>query len=223
MRRYCLLVLALILVCYAQASEPIRFSALTMTGSSGKKESVTVLSGNAQVSVGTLSISADSIELSGTDYRFVRASGTVRGSDSENGFSFSADILDYDRVTEIASFSGNSSLSDTKNNVEASAGIINYNRKTEVALLQHGVKLKKNNISCTAGFALYRRILSSLELSGSPVVLRDSDEFKADRIRVNLETERILLEGSVSGTLKEEQKAEKTEGKTEEPKDEPEQ
>jgi lipopolysaccharide export system protein LptA len=194
------------------SAEKILFSADRMSGGSGKKNSRTVLEGSASVSIGTLTITASRIELSGEDFRFVTADGGVLGTDTDKGFSFNADELSYDRETEVAIFRGKASLSDTKHNVETSAGIITYNRKSEVAWLQTDVKLKKDKISCAAGFALYRRTLSTLELTGAPVVKRDTDEFRADRISVNLDTERITLDGAVSGTLKEEAKPGDTPG-----------
>jgi len=93
-------------------------------------------------------------------------------------------------------------LQDTQNEVEASAGIIQYSQKTEIALLQLDVKLTRRDISCTSAFAVYRRALSLLDLSGTPQVLRGPDEFRAERISVNLDTEHITLEGTVSGNLK---------------------
>jgi lipopolysaccharide export system protein LptA len=184
------------------AGKPITFSADRMSGAAGKKTESTTLAGNAKVTVGSLTITGEKIELTGTDYRYVKATGSITGVDSEKGYSFTADELAYDRETEVASFRGNAKLIDTAHEVEASAGLITYNQQTEVALLQISVMLKKNKIDCTSGFALYRRTISMLELTGSPYVLRDGDEFRADRISVNLDTEHIVLDGTVSGTLK---------------------
>ena len=186
----------------AFAGKPISFSSDRLNGSAGKKNESTTLSGNAVVTVGSLRISGDLIELSGKDYRYVKASGNIKGVDDEKGYSFTADSISYDRDTEVASFTGNAKLLDTKHEVEASAGIITYNQKTEVAYFQLDIKLKKGKINCTSGFALYRRTLSMLDLSGSPFVVRDGDEFRADRISVNLDTEHITLDGTVTGTLK---------------------
>ena len=183
------------------AEKRISFSAERMSGTSGKKDSITVLEGNARVQIETIQLTGDRIELSGKDFRFVLAEGSITGEDTEKGFSFTADRLMYDRDTEIASFQGNALLRDTKNEVETSAGIISYNQKTEVAFLQINVRLKRRNIESVSGFALYRRTLSRLELSGSPKVTRSGDVFSADRISVDLETEYISLDGSVSGTL----------------------
>ncbi len=40
-----------------------------------------------------------------------------------------------------------------------------------------------------------------LEISGRPVVWRKDDEYRADRIQVNLDSDEIILEGDVAGAL----------------------
>ena len=187
----------------------ISFTAERMSGTSSKKNGKTTLEGKASVTVGTLTISGDRIELSGKDFRYIAASGSVSGNDSDKGYSFTADQLTYDRDVEVASFRGNAVLSDTKNEVESFAAIITYNQKTEVAFFQINVKLKRRAIDCSSGFALYRRSLSTLELTGAPSVIRDGDEFSADRISVDLNTERITLDGAVTGKLKDNAKSDK--------------
>lgn len=182
--------------------KPIDFSADRMSGTAGKKTSVTVLEGNAIVKVGSLQITGDRIELSGEDFRFVTATGNITGKDEEKGYSFSSGQLSYDREREVAAFTGDAKLVDAKHDVEASASMISYNQKTETAFLQVGVTLKRKKINCTSNFAVYRRTISMLDLAGSPYVVRDGDEFRADRISVNLDTEYITLDGSVSGTIK---------------------
>jgi len=203
--------LSLTLTGLCAGEKKISFNAERMSGTSGKKDSVTTLEGNASVTVGSLTIEGDRIVLSGKDFRFVKAEGNVKGKDDEKEFSFTADQLSYDRESEIAAFQGNAVLLDSKNEVESSAGLISYNQQTEVAFFQVDVKLKRRNIECSSGFALYRRELSTLDLTGSPTVIRSGDEFSADRISVNLDTEYISLDGSVSGKLKD----------TQEKKDEP--
>lgn len=210
MRRFLasILMLAFLAPLAAEGDDTIAFSADRMSGSSGKSRETTVLEGHASVRVGSLSISGGRIELSGKDFRYVKAIGAVKGEDTEKGFSFTADEVAYDRDTQIATLRGQARLEDTKNEVSAGASLISYNRETEVAILQVGVTLIRKKIDCTSGFALYRRTVSTLELSGEPVVKRDTDEFKASRITVDLETERITLDGAVSGTLKDAKKTE---------------
>jgi len=190
------------------ASTKITFSAdkLQGTGSSGKTS--TKLIGNAKVTVDTLTINGEAIELYGKDYRYIKASGVVNGSDSEKGFSFSASSLLYDREKEIALFIGSAKVEDLKNKVKTAAERIEYNQKNETILLQIAVTLTSKDISCNSLFALYYRNSSLLELTGKPVVKKGKDEFKAARISVNLDTEDIRLEGKVAGTVTDAEKDE---------------
>ncbi|EEV19759.1 OstA-like protein [Treponema vincentii ATCC 35580] len=188
----------------AAAPVKITFSADKMQGSGQKGQNSTALTGNAKVSVDSLNIYGERIELYGKDYRYIRASGNVTGEDAEKGFTFSAASLSYDRETEVAEFMGQAKVEDTKNKVETAAERIEYNQKNEIILLQMAVKLKSKDIICDSLFAVYNRNTSMLELTGKPAVKKGKDEFKAARISVDLETEDIKLEGKVSGSVTEE-------------------
>jgi len=180
------------------------FFFLQLQGSGQKGQNSTALTGNAKVSVDSLNIYGERIELYGKDYRYIRASGNVTGEDAEKGFTFSAASLSYDRETEVAEFMGQAKVEDTKNKVETAAERIEYNQKNEIILLQMAVKLKSKDIICDSLFAVYNRNTSMLELTGKPAVKKGKDEFKAARISVDLETEDIKLEGKVSGSVTEE-------------------
>lgn len=194
-------------VCLYAAPAKISFSADKMQGTGGKGNSSTALTGNAKVSVDSLSIRGERIELYGKDYRYIKASGTVTGEDPEKGFTFSAASLLYDRETEVAEFMGSAKVEDTKNKVETSAERIEYNQKNEIILLQMAVHLKSKDIVCDSLFAVYNRTSSMLDLTGRPVVKKGKDEFKAVRISVDLNTEDIRLEGKVRGSVTEEKKS----------------
>ena len=186
------------------APAKITFSADKLQGSGGKGQTSTSLTGNAKVTVDSLNIYGERIELYGKDYRYIKASGSVTGEDAEKGFTFSAASLSYDRETEVAEFMGQAKVEDTKNKVETAAERIEYNQKNEIILLQMAVKLKSKDIACDSLFAVYNRNTSMLELTGKPTVKKGKDEFKAARISVDLETEDIKLEGKVSGSVTEE-------------------
>jgi len=198
----------------AAAPVKITFSADKMQGSGQKGQNSTALTGNAKVSVDSLNIYGERIELYGKDYRYIKASGNVTGEDAEKGFTFSAASLSYDRETEVAEFMGQAKVEDTKNKVETSAERIEYNQKNEIILLQMAVKLKSKGIACDSLFAVYNRNTSMLELTGKPTVKKGKDEFKAARISVNLDTEDIKLEGKVSGSVTEEKEEETTKTET---------
>ena len=203
--RLCALMYFLLIASFLSAAPvKITFSADKMQGSGEKGKNSTALTGNAKVSVDSLNIYGERIELYGKDYRYIKASGSVTGEDAEKGFTFSSSSLSYDRETEVAEFMGQAKVEDTKNKVETAAERIEYNQKNEIILLQMAVKLKSKDIDCDSLFAVYNRNTSMLELTGKPTVKKGKDEFKAARISVNLDTEDIRLEGKVSGSVTEE-------------------
>lgn len=213
-RLYIFVCFFLIASLVSAAPVKITFTADKMQGSGEKGKNATSLTGNAKVSVDSLNIYGERIELYGKDYRYIKANGSVTGEDAEKGFTFFAASLFYDRETEIAEFMGQAKVEDTKNKVETAAERIEYNQKTEIILLQMTVKLKSKDIACDSLFAVYNRNTSMLELTGKPTVKKGKDEFKAARISVNLDTEDIKLEGKVSGSVTEEKEETK---KTETP------
>ncbi len=186
------------------AKSKIKFSASSMQGSIKDGQNSTSLTGNAIVTVDTMEIKADRIEIYGKDYRYLKATGTVTGEDKEKGFSFSSNFMQYDRDKEVATFFGKTELNDTKNDVKITSEHIEYNQKAETMLMQFDVKILRKEITCTSMFAMYNRKSSALNLTGRPIVTKSKDTFQAAKISVNLDTEDITLEGRVSGNVVEE-------------------
>ena len=188
------------------AKSKITFSARSMKGTVKEGQNATSLKGDAVVTVDTMKITADTIEIYGKDYRYLKATGQVKGEDKEKGFDFSSNFMEYDREKEIAIFYGSTELNDSKNDVKINSEHIEYNQKAETMLMQFDVKILRKEITCTSIFAIYNRKSSSLNLTGKPIVTKAQDTFKASKITVNLETEDITLEGNVSGNVVEEKK-----------------
>jgi hypothetical protein len=191
------------------AKSKIKFSATLMQGSIKEGQNSTSLTGNAIVTIDTMEIKADRIEIYGKDYRYLKATGAVTGEDKEKGFSFSSNFMQYDRDKEVATFFGKTELNDTKNDVKITSEHIEYNQKAETMLMQFDVKILRREITCTSMFAMYNRKSSALNLTGRPVVTKSKDTFQAAKIAVNLDTEDITLEGRVSGNVVEEKREEK--------------
>lgn len=177
------------------------FSADTMTGSMVKGRERVVLTGRATVLSDGMRINADRIELYGDDFRFAEAIGKVRVEDRNRGLLLTTDNLFYDRQDRIARLTGPSIMEDRTNSVVIKGNFIENDDKKEIALVQIDVRILREGLSCRAEFARYDRKGNTLELSGSPVVRRNGDEFRATLIRVNLDTDNILLLGSVSGVV----------------------
>ncbi|MCR4939486.1 MAG: organic solvent tolerance protein OstA [Treponemataceae bacterium] len=183
--------------------EAISFKASRMTGNAGENKQLTELSGNAWVKTTDMEIYADKITLSGNDYEKVVAEGNVRGEDTKSGFSFSCGRLTFNRNSGIARLQDDVALDDKPNEVKATAGIIEYDRTTETAVLQINIKLEQKNSVCTSALAVYRKNEQTLEMNGNPVVVRGKDTFRAQTIFFDLETQEIVLDGRVSGTVTE--------------------
>ena len=178
------------------------FQAQKMAANSAAGKELTVLLGDAQVRSDKLFLKADRIELYGDNNQFVECIGNVTGREEEKDISFQTDKISYDRTSKIMRMEGNSILEDKKNDVIARSRFIEYDDNTEIAVFQVAVRLFKDTMVCRSEYAVYRRAESFLNLSGFPVVYKKSDEFRADRIQVNLDTDEVSMEGSVSGSIK---------------------
>jgi len=193
----------LILSCACAAwADTFSFKADRMSGSKALGRETTILAGNAEVRSDNILLQADRIEIQGDDNQFIICSGGVKGREEEKNIYFSADSLRYDRKLKIARLEGNSNLEDRKNEIVARGRFIEYDDQAEITVFQISVKLFKDDMVCRSEYAIYRRNEKLLDLSGFPVVYKKDDEYRADRIRVDLDTDHVTMEGSVSGTIK---------------------
>jgi len=193
----CLLFIAI----YAHA-DIFSFKADKMSGTKALGRETTILSGNAEVRSDNLVLRANRIEIQGDDNQFIDCTGGVWGIEEEKDIIFQTDRLRYDRKLKIARLEGNSTLEDRKNNLVAKGNFIEYDDRAEVTVFQISVRLFKDDMVCRSEYAVYRRTEKLLDLSGFPVVFKKDDEFRADRIRVDLDTDDVTMEGAVSGTIK---------------------
>ena len=196
-------------------AEKISFSADSMSGSNNKDNTSTVLNGNAHIETGTLEISADKIELSGKEYRYIKAWGHVTGHNKETKMDFFADSMEYDRNTKLASLSGNVSLIDIENEVTAAAQMIEYNSDTETAVMQIEITLNQKDNVCNGSYAVYSKNEQLLNLYGNAKIKQGDDTFRAQHITLNMDTQEITLDGRVKGTVTDKEEEKETEAETE--------
>lgn len=182
-------------------AEQIIFSADMMNGNTGNKNEKTTLDGNAYIQTETMEIKADSITLSGENFRYITASGTVDGKNKESGLDFTCGNMKYDRTTKIAQLEDSVHMVDKKNDVTADAQIIEYNQNTEIATMQINVVIKQKNNVCTAAYAIYKKSDKTLDMAGNPKIVQGEDSFRAQEISLNLDTQEIKLDGRVSGQV----------------------
>ena len=189
-------------------SEKISFSANSMSGTIGEKSDSTTLSGEASVITESMEIYADSITMTGEDYRYIEAKGSIKGVNVEAELDFTCEKLKFDRETKVAELSDNVTLKDTKNDVEAKAQIIRYNQETDVAVMQIDIELKQKENVCSGAYAVYRKKDQMLELSGNAQIKHGTDTFRAQEIFLNLDSQEITLDGRVKGSIVDEHKSE---------------
>ena len=194
-----LLIMTLAYPCF---SDTFTFRADRMSGSKASGRDITVLTGNAEVRSDNLLLRADRIEIQGSDNQFIDCIGNVRGIEEEKKIIFETDRLRYDRKLKIARLEGNSTLEDRENEIVVKGRFIEYDDEAEITVFQISVRLFKDNMVCRSEYAIYRRKEKILTLSGFPVVYKKDDEFRADRIRVDLDTDDVSMEGDVSGSIK---------------------
>ena len=201
------------LICgvFPLSAEKIIFSANRMTGQAGNSNTTTSLSGNAYIKTETMEIQADDVELSGDDYRYIKASGHINGKNLKTNMEFTCDSLEYDRTTKVASLKGNVKLEDKDNDVKADAQIIEYNQDTEIAVLQVQIKLTQKDNVCSGSYAVYYKNDQLLEISGNAQVKQKEDVFRAQHITLDMDTQDITLGGNVKGKVTDTKEAKKEE------------
>jgi lipopolysaccharide export system protein LptA len=183
------------------AADTFSFKADKMSGSKALGRETTILTGNAEVKSDNLLLRADRIEIQGDDSQFIDCIGNVWGFEEEKNILFYTDRLRYDRREKIARLEGNSSLEDRDNEIVARGRFIEYDDKNETAVFQISVRLFKDDMVCRSNYAVYNRKEKLLDLTGFPIVYKKDDVFNADKIKVDLDTDDVTMEGSVSGTI----------------------
>ena len=180
-------------------AEKITFSANSLSGTIGDKSDSTTLSGEAYVLTDTMEISADSISMHGKDFRYIEASGKIKGKNMESELEFTCEKMHYDRETKIAKLS--------------------YNQNTDIAVIQIDIELKQKDNVCKGAYAIYRKKEQKLELSGNAQIKQGEDTFRAQEITLDLDSQEITLDGRVKGSVVDERKSSKEKASEEKPEE----
>ena len=199
--RLSLAILSLLFCGLSASADTFTFNAERMSGSRALGRETTILLGNAEVRSDNILLRADRIEIQGDNNQFIDCIGNVWGFEEEKNILFNADRLRYDRRLKIARLEGNSTLEDRQNRIVARGRFIEYDDANEITVFQISVRLFKDDMVCRSEYAVYHRRDKILDLSGFPIVYKKDDEIHADRIRVDLDTDDVIMEGSVSGTI----------------------
>ena len=164
-----------------------------------------MLSSGASVSVGSLTISADRITLSGSGWTRVECSGGASIEDEERGITIMTSSIWYDRIDERILISSWFEVDDTENEVSATGASLEYRLDDERLQLDKNVNLLKTTDSgimrCQAESVIFSRSENTLSLRGNARVIWDGDEYGAEVVTVDLGTDEINLEGRITGNI----------------------
>ncbi len=199
--RRALLLLVLLAVSAGIGAETWRFSADQVSSTQSGSKSKTVLDGNARVESDKMVITASHLELSGPDYTHISGNGGISLMDMERGITVTSGRFDYDREAKIIRFREQVSLVDKEEGIVIRCESLDLQEEDDLVIMQVSVRLIKDDMVSRGEFATFWMEENILEISGRPVVWRKDDEYRADRIRVNLDTDEIVMEGAVAGAL----------------------
>ncbi|PIE03930.1 MAG: hypothetical protein CSA76_06920, partial [Spirochaetales bacterium] len=121
--------------------------------------------------------------------------------DKEKDIAIGCGRFEYDRETGIIHFRRQVEFTDESQNLVIRCEAMDLLEKEDIVIMQMAVRLIQDDIVCRGEFATFNRAQNTLAISGRPVVWRGEDEYRANRITVNLDTDDISLEGTVSGAL----------------------
>ena len=161
----------------------------------------TVLSGNAALASDDTEIFADSIELFGDDLAFALSRGGVRVVQVGEGIELTSETVFYNRRDGIVRVEGDALLIDHDNEMVIKGGFLEHWEERNETSIQIGVQILSDDLVARAQLVHYDRGAQTLTLSGLPVVTWKGDEYRASRIFIDLDQERIVLSGAVSGQI----------------------
>ena len=185
----------------ATQSERFSFSAERMETVLAEGRERTLLTGNVTLVADDFEITADRIELYGEELNFALSEGGVRVVQPEHGIELVSESLLFDRQGRVVRIQGEALLIDHDNEMVIKGGFLEHWERRNETLIQIGVRILSEDLVARAQFVRYDRGDQTVTLSGLPVVTWQGDEYRATRIFIDLDEDRIVLDGSVSGQI----------------------
>jgi lipopolysaccharide export system protein LptA len=203
----------------AADTDQFSFSAEQMETVLAEGRERTVLTGSAALTSDDTEIFAERIELYGDDLSFALSQGGVRVVQVGAGIELTSETVFYNRRDGIVRVEGDALLIDHDNEMVIKGGFLEHWEERDETSIQIGVQILSDDLVARAQLVHYDRRAQTLALSGLPVVTWKGDEYRASRIFIDLDQDRIVLSGAVSGqiTPSSEDDADAEEGAGEEP------
>ncbi|MCK9286896.1 MAG: LptA/OstA family protein [Sphaerochaetaceae bacterium] len=190
---------------FSVQQEKITFKGGYTKASTKDGKQAIMLSDGAVVTVGSIVFEADSIELSGEDFRFLNASEKVVVVDTDKKLQIESSTLTYDRLEKQLIIDDWVEIQDLNHQIIATGAFLTYEETNGVILLQIEARLSRHTDSgamvCRADSIRYDRANQKLILTGNSSVYWKNDRYQAHTITVDLNTEQIVMEGAIQGII----------------------
>ncbi len=196
-RFHFILLLTVLIAGVASAQETLTFSASRTESVFAEGREQILLRGNAVVQSDGFEIFADRIEIYGEDQRYVRSEGGVEVYDRDNDLFLSSDEFFLDRQDNYLRASGNAYMEDRPNNLVVKGSTIQNWDELDLTEIAVNVRILGEDYTARGQFARYRRETEKLDLSGTPEVFWEGDEYRATRITIDLANDEIEFVGDV--------------------------
>ena len=161
----------------------------------------TLLTGNVTLTADDFEITAERIELYGDELNFALSEGGVRVVQTAAGVELVSEELLFDRRNRVVRIKGEALLIDHENEMVIKGGFLEHWERRDETLIQIGVRILSDDLVARAQFVRYDRDDRTVTLSGLPVATWKGDEYRAARIFIDLDDDRVVLDGTVSGEL----------------------
>ncbi len=161
----------------------------------------TLLQGNATVVSNDFELTAEEIELWGTNFRYAVGRRNVSVFDSAHNIRIAAQTVRFDRTTENLRAEYMIVVEDLDNELILKGEYLETRNGGDLIVVQTAVRVLRDDLTARAQFLRFRREENVLELSGFPVLFWKGDEYRATRIVMNLDTEEIEMQGRVQGAI----------------------
>ncbi len=168
------------------------------------KEEVT-LSDGATVKLDDMEITADKIVLSGSDWRYVKCEGSALIKDESRGLEIRALDIFFDRTEQTLSIASWFEINDIEQEITAMGGSMYFDMDKEIIELSQQAKLfkitERGIMRCSSESMIFDRSKNTLALMSNSLIEWDKDEYRAEVISVDLDSNKIKLEGRIEGTI----------------------
>ena len=142
---------------------------------------------------------ADRIVIMGENYDYASMEGNVTIIDSEEETEIGGVTAEYNKKKDYFLVKDNAYFIDLGEELLVKGSYIENYDKEKVAIVQGNVRIYKKDIFALGEIVKYSEIDKIIEISGFPVIYKEGNEYRAKKIKLNTETEDIVLEGNVSG------------------------